>query len=159
MRANEVFGWLGPERAPGLLREMKEKAPSAAAIALAAAAEAFKLRPQFLRQQPLAKRAEWMRRALSRRAAAGAAEQVLADYILSAHRELLVELLDGFGVKHEDGELEESSPDCPKPAKLKKAVTDFRKGENAETRELLLRAFASQAAIEWEPLEALLEKD
>ena len=158
MRANEVFVWLGPERAPALLREMKEKAPSAAAIALAAAAQTFRLRPQFLRKQPLDKRAEWVRRALARRTAAGTAETVLADYILNAYRDLLVELLDDLGVKHEDGELEDASPECPKPATLKKAVAEFRKGENPETRELLLRSFASQAAIEWAPLDEILEK-
>lgn len=159
VRANEVFIWLGPERARALLREMREKAPAAAAVALAAAAEAFRLRPQFLRNQPLEKRAEWMRKALARRASAETAEQVLADYFLSAYRELLVELLDTFGVKHDEGELEEANPPCPTPAKLKKAVAQFRSGEQAETRELLLRTFAAQTAIDWSPLEELLASD
>jgi hypothetical protein len=158
MRANEVFSWLGPDRTQQLLKEMLDQTPGAAAVALGAAAEAFRLRPQFLRRQPIEKRAEWVRRALARPSSAAAAEQVLAEYFLAAHRPLLVELLDALEVKHDDAELEDPSPPCPDPKKLRKVVTSFRKGEDPESREFLLRAFAAQSAIDWPPLEELLEK-
>jgi uncharacterized protein (DUF58 family) len=159
MRANEVFSWLGPERTRRLLEELVAHTPGAAAVALGAAAEAFRLRPQFLRRQPIEKRAEWVRRALCRPSAAAAAEQILAEYFLSAHRPLLVELLDGLGVQHEEGELQELSPPCPEPSKLRQGVQRFRKGEEPELRELLLRAFAAQSAISWPPLEEMLEEE
>ncbi len=158
MRANEVFGWLGPERNQKLLEELLEQSPGAAAVALAAASEAFRLRPQFLRRQAIEKRAEWVRRALARRSGAAAAEQVLADYFLSAQNPLLLEFLDSAGVSHEDGELTESSPPCPDPQKLRKAIETFRKGAEPETRELLIRAFAAQSVIDWPPLEELFQK-
>ncbi len=41
-------------------------------------------------------------------------------------------------------------------AELEKAMEKFRQGEDAERRELLLRAFAGQSAIDWPELEALL---
>ncbi len=156
MRANEVFSWLGPERTRRLLEELLKETPGAAGIALGAAAEAFRLRPQFLRRQPIEKRAEWVRRALSRPSSAPAAEQVLAEYFLSAHRPLLVELLDALGVQHEEGELQELSPACPEAKQLRQTVTSFRKGEGPEMRELLLRAFAAQSAISWPALEEML---
>jgi uncharacterized protein (DUF58 family) len=157
MRAHEVFAWLSPERTHRLLEELLEKTPGAAAVALGAAAEAFRLRPQFLRRQPLEKRAEWVRRALSRPSCAPAAEQVLAEYFLSVHRPLLVELLDMLGVQHEEGELKEPSPACPEAKKLRQALKRFRKGEDPEVRELLLRAFAAQSAISWPALEEMLQ--
>jgi hypothetical protein len=156
MRANEVFAWLGPDGTRRLLEELKDQKSGAGALALGAAAEAFRLRPQFLRRQPIEKRAEWVRRALSRPSSVAAAEEVLADYFLSTRRPLLVELLDALGVKHEDGELQDPSPECPAPKKLREAVKKFRKGEDPEVRELLLRAFAGQSAVDWPPLDELL---
>lgn len=156
MRANEVFSWLGQAEQGELLREIVEQNPAVAAVALAAAAEAFRLRPQFLRRQPPEKRVEWVRRALSRPAAAATAEQVLAQYFLEARRELLVELLDLLKVPHEDGELTDLQPAPPEADALRKAVVKFRKGKDRPHRELLLRAFAAQAAVRWPDLDALV---
>jgi thermostable 8-oxoguanine DNA glycosylase len=97
-----------------------------------------------------------MRRALARVTNAEAAEEVLAQYFLEARQELLVELLDALGVKHEDGRLEEPVSPPPTAAKLKKTVAKFQKGQERDKRDLLLRAFASQSAIDWPELDALL---
>jgi hypothetical protein len=156
MRAHEVFAWMGADGSRRLIQELQAEKAGGAALALGAAAEAFRLRPQFLRRQPVEKQAEWVRRALSRPSSVAAAEEVLAEYFLSARRPLLVELLDAFGVKHEEGELKDQSPECPESKKLRAAVKSFRKGEDPEVRELLLRAFAAQSAIDWPPLEELL---
>jgi hypothetical protein len=158
VRSNEVFGWLGPERGREFLAELLEKNPTAAAVAFGAAAEAFHLRPQFLKKQPLEKRAEWARRALSTSKAANTAEQVLAEYFLETHRPLVIELLDTLEVEHEDGELKASFPRCPEPDALKKAVKKFRKKKDADARELLLRAFAAQSGVDWPPLVEILQK-
>ena len=74
-------------------------------IALSAAAGAFRLRPLFLRRQPRKRQSEWMRQALARTALAAVAEEVLAEYFLEYHNELLGELLDGLGLEHEKGVL------------------------------------------------------
>jgi hypothetical protein len=73
MRSHEVFRQMSPEEAAGLLETLREEAPAAAAVALNAAASAFKLRPQFLKRQPLARQADWMRKALCRPTSAGGA--------------------------------------------------------------------------------------
>ena len=156
MHSNDVFSRMGPERALAFLDELREQAPTAARVALTAAANAFKLRPQFLQRQPRARQAEWVRKALARRMMAAAAEEVLAEYFLEYHNELLGELLDALGVEHEDGQLAGASPACPEKPALEIAVKKFRGGENAERRELLLQAFAAQSAIDWPELEELL---
>lgn len=145
-----------PERAELLLADMKQVASGAGAIALAAAAQAFRLRPQFLRGQPRKRQAEWMRKALSRPTAAPVAEEVLAEYFLSGRKPLLVELLDALEIPHDDGALREASPACPPADKLEPAVAKFRAGSEPELRELLLAAFAAQSAIDWPPLDALV---
>ena len=156
MRSNEIFSRMTPEAALAFLNEIHETAPAVEEIALSAAAGAFRLRPVFLRRQPRKRQAEWMRQALSRTAMAAVAEEVLAEYFLEYHADLLGEWLDALGLEHEKGVLASQAPECPKPAKLAKLVEEFRKGKDSERRELLMRAFAAQTAIDWPDLEALL---
>ncbi len=155
MRSNEIFSQMTPDAALAFLDEIHREAPRVEEIALSAAASAFRLRPVFLRRQPRKRQSEWMRQALSRNAFAAVAEEVLAEYFLEYHTDLLAELLDAFGLEHEKGVLKGDMTQCPDKTKLEAAVAGFRKGENGPRRELLLRAFAAQSAIDWPELEAL----
>jgi len=156
MRSNEVFAQMPPEQVQSFLEEVREEATKISNIALSAAADAFKLRPAFLRRQPRPRQAEWVRRALGRRVMQPIAEEVLAEYFLEFQKDLLVEWLDALGVEHEDGVLKGEGLESPKKTKLQKVVKEFREGESPERRELLLRAFAAQTSIDWPELEALL---
>jgi hypothetical protein len=104
-----------------------------------------------------------VRRALARVAASDVAEELLAVYFLDCRKELLVEWLDAVGLEHEEGSLKADSPACPEPARLDAALERFRgaakpdgdAGDRFE-RELLLRAFAAQTAVDWPALEQKL---
>ena len=61
-----------------------------------------------------------------------------------------------IGLEHEEGALKADAPACPADAALTKAVEKYRNAAGAEgepgdawERELLLRAFAAQTAIDW----------
>ena len=82
MRAYQVFASMAPERAADVLGVLAEKAPGAYTAALAAASAAMKSRPRFLARQPAAKRAEAVRRCLSRVVANDLAGEVLATYFV-----------------------------------------------------------------------------
>jgi hypothetical protein len=157
MRSNEIFARMSPEAALAFLEEVQKEAPAVADIALSAAAGAFRLRPVFLRRQPRKRQAEWVRQALSRNAMAAVAEEVLAEYFLEYHGDLLGEWLDALGLEHDKGVLKVDAPACPKPDDLARIVAEFRKGAEPARRELLMRAFAAQSAIDWPDFEALLE--
>ncbi len=156
MRSNEIFAGMSGEEAERFLVELKQDAPDVAKLALGATAEAFRLRPEFLKRQPRARQAEWMRRALGRTIGAPLAEEVLATYFLDHEKDLLIELLDALGVPHKDGRLSQTEPECPDAKRLESEIKKFRKGAKPEKRELLLRAFAAQSSIEWPALDELL---
>jgi len=158
MKAYEVFARMAPEGATRLLVALQSQAPAVYTQAVAAASSVFKARPRFMMKQPQDKRAQMVRRALSRVAASPLAEEVLAAYFLEVRRPLLVEWLDRVGVEHEDGTLKSDVPPCPERPALEKAVASFRKDEDAGDRELLLQAFAAQSAVEWPALEELLKR-
>ncbi len=156
MRSFEVFARMSPEEAVAMLRVLSAESPAMFREAVDAAAVAIKARPVYLRRQPFEKRAQAVRRALARVAASPVAEELLAVYFLECRKPLLLEWLGLVGLAHEDGTLEEDAPAQPPESDLRAAVEKFRAGGDEPDRELLLRAFAAQGAIEWPALEALV---
>jgi hypothetical protein len=164
MRAYQVFGRMSDAEAARFLAVLAEKAPAFHMQALGAAAAALRARPQYVMRQPHEKRAQAVRRALARVAASPVAEELLAVYFLDCRKELLIEWLDALGLEHEEGVLKADQPAEPEPDRLRAAVAAFRQaagvdgepGDRAE-RELLLRSFAAQSAIDWPALEGLVE--
>ena len=136
---------------------LAESSPPMFEQALLAASAAMNARPVYLKRQPRDKQAQAVRRALSRVAANGVAEEILAVYFLECRKELLVEWLDTLGIEHEDGTLTAEAPSAPKKATLEKAHKAFLAADDDADRPLLISAFAAQSAIDWPDLEALLD--
>lgn len=156
IRAYQIFAAMSPEQSETLLREIAEKSPGSFTQAVYAAAAAFKSRPQFLAKQPFAKRASMVRRALARVSTNPVAEELLAIYFLECKQDMLAEWLDALGIEHEEGSLKEDTPAEPPIAKLQEVVKSFRGDGEDFDRELLLKAFAAQDAIDWPALDELI---
>ena len=156
MRSYQVFSAMTPEHAVAMMRTLRDESPQMFHQAVDAAAVAIKARPVYMRKQPFEKRAEAVRRALSRVSTNPVADELLAVYFLQCRKELLVEWLDHTGIPHEDGTLEDESPSQPDEGKLREAVAAFRGASDDPDRTLLLRAFAAQPAVEWPALDALV---
>lgn len=135
---------------------ISEEAPEFFRQTVAAAATSLKFRPQFLRKQPLAKRISAIRRSLARPAASELAEELFAVYFLRCRLDLLTSWLDLLGLTHEEGVLTDAEAICPEATTLATIVSSFRARQDPDG-DLLLRAFASQAAIDWPALDALIE--
>lgn len=158
MRSYQVFAAMPPERAISVMSAISKEAPQMYKQALLAASASMNARPIYMQKLPFEKQVAAVRRTLSRVAANGVAEEMLAVYFLECRKELLIEWLDLLGIKHEDGILEADSPPAPKKAALEKAYDAFCRADDDADRALLLRAFAAQSAIEWPDLEALLNR-
>ena len=158
MRPYQIFASMDEEVCHHFFGGLAEGAPAMFAQLCGAAAQAMKARPAYVSKLPLEKKANAMRRALARVSADPLAEEMLAVYFLECRKELLAEWLDGLGIEHEDGTLKADAPEQPEEGKLREFVGTFRTGEDASDRELLLRAFSAQTAIEWPALEAMLSE-
>ncbi len=157
MRSYQVFLEMTPERAAQVMAVVMEKSPAVYTQAVAATSAAMNARPKFLMRQPPEKRADMVRRTLARVRANDLAEEVLAAYFLEGRKELLIEWLDLVGLEHEDGVLKDENPGPPPRKRLEEAVASLLRGDGAEDRKLLLRAFAAQSAIDWPDLAATFE--
>jgi hypothetical protein len=156
MRSFQVFAAMSPEEAERMMKVLSKEAPAMFRQAVDAAAISIKARPVYLRRQPFEKRAAAVRRSLARVAANPVADELLAVYFLECRKPLLLEWLDLMGLKHEEGTLEEDAPAQPDASGLAAAVEKYRAASGDPDRELLLRAFAAQGAIEWPVLDAAL---
>jgi len=156
MRPYQIFAAMESEATQSFFNGLAEGSPVMYAQLVHAAAAAMKSRPAYVKKLSADKKANAMRRALARVGADPLAEEMLAVYFLECRKELLAEWLDGLGIEHEDGSLKADAPAQPDEAKLTEFVASFRQGDGAADRELLLRAFNAQSAIDWPTLEALL---
>lgn len=156
MRAHDVFAGMSPEEAMAFFTRLADAAPGMFAQSIHTAAMAMNSRPRFLMKQPMEKKVAAVHRSLSRIPAEAVAEETLAVYFLECRKDLLIEWLDQIGLEHEDGVLGESVPNPPLPDELATKVRRYRNGGDDPDREILLRAFAAQAAINWPALDALL---
>jgi hypothetical protein len=156
MRSYQVFAAMSRERATAVMKNLAEKAPGAYAQTLQLAALAMKARPVYLQRQPADRRADAIRRALSRVSSDPIAGETLAVYFLECRKELLVEWLDTVGLEHDEGSLAQETPEPPSEKKLREATESFLAVDGDPDRRLVLLAFAAQDAIEWPVLDALL---
>ena len=156
MRSYQVFAAMTPEEAERMLRVLSKDAPAMFRQMVDAAAASIKARPVFLRNQSFELRAKTIRRALARVSANLVADELLAIYFLECRKALLLEWLDLVGLAHEDGTLKDDEPAQPAESELAAAVAKYRGAGDDPDRELLLRAFAAQSAIEWPALDALV---
>ncbi len=147
---------MSPNEAEAFFGRIKQEAPALFAQSIHSAAAALKTRPAFMLKQPFAKQVAAVRRALSRVASNPVADETLAVYFLEARKDLLIEWLDTAAIDHDDGALTEDAPAPPEEAALRESVERFRALDDDPDRELLLRAFAAQSAIEWDVLDALV---
>ncbi len=161
MRPHEIFAAMPPEHAEAFFATLAEQCPALFTQAVHAAALAMKSRPQYLFRQPPEKRGAAVRRALARVASGPMAEEVLATYFLECRKEVLTDWLDRVGLEHEEGLLKADAPDSPSQGALDQALKDYRAAagdDDRDDRELLLRAFAAQASIDWSLLDAQLSE-
>jgi len=159
MRPHQIFASMPPEHAESFFALLAEKSPGMWVQCVHAAAANMKARPQYLLKQPKPKQAQAVRRTLARVNASALAEEILAIYFLECRTELLTEWLDMLGIEHEKGVLQADDLPQPDPAELAKHVAALREKEADPDRELLLRAFAAQGAIDWPALDELVSSN
>lgn len=155
-QAVDVFRTMTDEEVRAFVKDLRDNLKPLYKQLENVAAATLRLRPVYLGKQPFEKRCELIRKAMSLKVNADAAAEILPAFFMERYSKDVIELLDLLGVEHEDGVLKGDVPKAPTDAKLKTAVNKFRKGENPVMRELLLKTFASQSAVDWPALDALL---
>lgn len=126
--------------------------------ALAAVAQARKVRPVFLDRQSRPERFLNMIATLSKPPLVLAANSLISTWLLKKQAPMLAAFLDALGIKHESGVVE-SLPGTVDDEALRAAVEKLLAGFPPQTVALYLHAFNDMNEAKWANLDALLAQD
>ncbi|MFA6544092.1 MAG: hypothetical protein WCS99_06685 [Limisphaerales bacterium] len=125
---------------------------------LNAVASARKVRPVFLDRQPRKERHIGMVGYLSRPGMEMAAGTMLRGWLLKAHKSLLASFLDGVGIAHKDGVVD-NLPESVDDTKLKSSVDTLLAKHSPDVVKVYLHSFNTMNESQWKNLETLLKDD
>lgn len=158
LTSHELFGFMPPALAADILEHAHANDRELYRATLTAVANARKVRPIFLDKQPRPARHAGMITYLSRPGLELAAGTMLRGWLLKAHQSLLVDFLDGVGLAHKDGVVDDL-PESVDDAKLKAAVDTLLARHSADVVKVYLHSFNTMNESQWKNLEALLKDD
>jgi hypothetical protein len=158
LTSHELLGFMSPALANDILNFAYESDKPLYKACMAAVAEARKLRTVFLERQPRPQRHASMLATLSRPSLEMVTANLLRSWLLKKHNALLVDFLNGLGIEHKDGVVE-NLPDQVEEAKLKASVDAILAKHPQEVVAVYLNAFAEMNDVEWESLRTMLRDD
>ena len=109
-------------------------------------AKALKFRPQAIRKLPMDKRARTARSILSRSGNAELCYELFGGYLMQNAKDLVTDFLDGTGVPHEEGMIQNIETEKPAGDKVASTVAELDKKYDPADVTLYL----SLAAEQWE---------
>lgn len=158
LTSHELFGFMPPALAADILEHAHTNDRDLYRATLTAVANARKVRPVFLDKQPRPTRHAGMIAYLSRPGLELAAGTILRGWLLKAHKSVLADFLDGVGIAHKDGVVDDL-PESVDDARLKSAVDALLARHAADVVKVYLHSFNTMNESQWKNLEALLKDD
>jgi len=125
---------------------------------LVTVAEARKLRPAFFERTPRATRHATMATTLARPRLELMAASLLREWLMKHQTPMLVDFLNGLGVAHKDGAVDEL-PLAVEEVKLQAAVEGLLSKYPPEEVAVYLNAFYTMNDVRWPNLEVMLKSD
>jgi hypothetical protein len=158
LTSHELFGFMSPALAQEILTYTYETDKPLYRATLSAVAEARKLRPVFLERQPRPQRHTMMLATLSRPTLEVVTSGLLRAWLLKKHKPMLADFLDGLGIVHQEGVVEDL-PATMDDAKIHSAVDALLAKYPPESVAVYLHAFNEMNEVEWPNLKAMLDTD
>lgn len=158
LTSHELFGFMPPALAADILEHAYTHDRDLYRATVTAVANARKVRTVFLDKQPRKDRHLGMLSYLSRPGLELAAGTLLRGWLLKAHKSLLADFLDGLGIAHKDGVVDDL-PETVDDAKLKATLDALLAKHSADVVKVHLHSFNHMNESVWKNLEALLQSD
>lgn len=158
LTSHELFGFMPPALAADILEHAYTNDRELYRATVTAVANARKVRVVFLDKQPRPARHAGMVAYLSRPGLELAAGTMLRGWLLKGHKSLLADFLDGIGIAHKDGVVDDL-PESVDDAKLKAAVEAVLAKHPADVVKVYLHSFNTMNESQWKNLDALLKDD
>jgi len=158
LTSHELFGFMSPPLAVGIIEYTHQNNRELYKTALAAVAEARKLRPVFFERTPRQQRHADMVASLAKPRLELVAANLLRDWLMKKETAMLVDFLDAMNVTHKDGAVDDL-PATVEDAKLQAAIEKILSKYPPEQVAVYLHAFYTMNQAHWPNLEATLKSD
>ena len=158
LTSHEMIGFMSPSLGEEILAYAHESDKPLYRAAVAAVAEARKVRPVFLERQPRSQRHAAMLSTLARPALEAAAGNLIRGWLVKKQNPMLVQFLDALGIAHKEGVVDDL-PATMDDAKLKAAVEALLASHPHEVVGVYLLAFNEMNQANWPNLKTLLENE
>jgi hypothetical protein len=158
LTSHELFGFMSPALAARIIESAHDQNKELYRTALAAVAEAKKLRPTFFERMPRAARHKDMAALLARPRLELIAANLLREWLMKTQTAMLADFMDTLGVPHKDGAVDDLPPTV-EDAKLAAAVDALLAKYPPEEVAVYLNAFYTMNEVQWPNLEAMLKTD
>ena|SRR5438445_9483261 len=158
LTSHELLGFMSPKLAQEIITYAYESDKPLYKASLQAVADARKVRYVFMERQPRTDRHAAMLATLSKPALEMVTSNLLRTWLLKKYKGMLVDFLDGLGITHNEGVVE----DLPKTMaddKLKGAIDSLLAKYPPEVVAVYLNAFNDMNEVDWPNLKAMLESD
>jgi hypothetical protein len=158
MKASELFVFMSRRLALDIVEFTHANDREMFSAVLDVIAQARKVRPVFLQRQPRQERFHLMVASLGRPNAEVAAENLIRNWLLKKHAELLSDFLDRLQIKHDKGVVENLPPSVDTQL-LHRTIDELLQKYPGETVAVYLWAFNHMNETRWPNLDDLLQED
>lgn len=124
-----------------------------------AVAKAHHLRPVFVERKPRAEQHSWLAEKVSRKQHDALAAHVIQAWLVGAHKQLLCDFLDGFGIAHDENGTIEVLPEAPPIEKVASVVEELKSKYDAPLLAVYLNTFQALDSEGWSTLAQLIQND
>ena len=156
---HEIFAKMPPPMAQGIFAFLHEHQKPLYKATLETLAKTRKLRPVFIEKKPRSEQHAWLVEQLRKRINNDTAAHVLQIWLVGAHKTLLCDFLDGFGIAHDENGTVEILPEAPPSAELVKVIDSLRARYDSNLLAVYLNTFQSLDSEGWPTLDALIRED
>jgi hypothetical protein len=158
MTSHEILGYMSPKQSAQIIDDLFVDDKPLYKAVLAAVANAKKVRPVFLAKLPKAQRHPDMIAALSRGSMDEIAGNLLRGWLLKKQLPVIADFLDGLGIKHEQGVVEDL-PQTVDETALKNTVESLLGKHLPEVVAVYLLSFQAMNEVEWPGLATMLKEE
>lgn len=156
---HEIFAKMPEETALGLLHFLHENEKPLYQAAVGSLAQQRKFRPVFITRKPRKEQHLWVREQISRKTNTDLAAHLLQIWLVGAHKQLLCDFLDGFGIPHDENGTIETLPEPPAKELVASVVDKLLAQYDATLLAVYLNAFQGIDGTGWPTLGEILAED
>jgi hypothetical protein len=159
LKPHEIFAKMPAPTAQGIFAFLHEHQKPLYKATVETLAKARKLRPVFIEKKPRAEQHAWLVEQLCKRINEETAAHVLQIWLVGAHKRLLCEFLDGFGIAHDENGTVEVLPDAPPTTEIVRVVDSLRARYDSTLLAVYLNTFQSLDSEGWPTLASVIQED